>query len=97
MNLLKISQTEYIDFKMKHHDREEDLRKQQERQQNEIKSLEKLSSKYSAEIRALLNPDNKKDISGDMAETFISRIQVYPGKRMEVIFSFRADCLEGVK
>ncbi len=93
----KISQAEYIDFKMKHHDREDDLRKQQERQQNEIKALEKLSSEYLAEIRAMLNPDNKKDISRDMAESFISRIQIYPGKRMEVIFSFRADCLEGVK
>ncbi len=93
----KISQAEYIDFKMKHLDREEDLRKQQERQQSEIKELHKLSSEYSAKIRALLNPNNKKDISRDMAEAFISRIQVYPGKRMEVIFSFRADCLKGVK
>ena len=93
----KIPQKEYVAFKMRQADILEDLRKQQESQQQEIRALDKLSGKYMAAIKALLKLKSGKELTKDMIEAFISKIYVYPGKRIEVIFTFTADCMEGVK
>ena len=53
--------------------------------------------KYMAAIKALLKLKSGKELTKDMIEAFISKIYVYPGKRIEVIFTFTADCMEGVK
>ena len=55
------------------------------------KEQEKLEAKYLAAIKALLKLKNGKDLTKDMIETFISKIYVYPGKRIEVLFRFTAD------
>ena len=91
----KIPQKEYVAFKMRQADILEDLRKQQESQQQEIRALDKLSGKYMAAIQALLKLKSGKELTKDMIEAFISKIYVYPGKRIEVIFTFTADCMEG--
>lgn len=93
----KIPQKEYVAFKMSQVDILEDLRKQQESQKQEIRALDKLSGKYMAAIKALLKLKSGKELTKDMIEAFISKIYVYPGKRIEVIFTFTADCMEGVK
>ena len=93
----KIPQKEYVAFKMRQADILEDLRKQQESQQQEIRALDKLSGKYMAAIKALLKLKSGKELTKDMIEAFISKIYVYPGKCIEVIFTFTADCMEGVK
>lgn len=93
----KIRQKEYVAFKMKQENRQTDLRKRQETQQKEIEALEKLSGKYLAAIKALLKLKNGKELTKDMIEAFIREIYVYPGKRIEVIFTFTTDCMEGVK
>ena len=93
----KIPQKEYVAFKMSQVDILEDLRKQQESQKQEIRALDKLSGKYIAAIKALLKLKSGKELTKDMIEAFISKIYVYPGKRIEVIFTFTADCMEGVK
>ena len=93
----KVPQKEYVAFKMRQADILEDLRKQQESQQQEIRALDKLSGKYMAAIKALLKLKSGKELTKDMIEAFISKIYVYPGKRIEVIFTFTADCMEGVK
>ena len=93
----KIPQKEYVAFKMSQVDILEDLRKQQESQKQEIRALVKLSGKYMAAIKALLKLKSGKKLTKDMIEAFISKIYVYPGKRIEVIFTFTADCMEGVK
>lgn len=90
----KIRQKEYVAFKMKQENRQTDLRKRQETQQKEIKALEKLSGKYLAAIKALLKLKNGKELTKDMIEAFIREIYVYPGKRIEVIFTFTTDCME---
>ena len=87
----------YVAFKMKQEDRLADLRRQQEEQQKERKALDKLRGKYLSAVRALLKLKSGKELTKDMTEAFISKIYVYPGKRIEVIFTFTADCMEGVK
>ncbi len=66
-------------------------------QQKERKALDKLRGKYLSAVRALLKLKSGKELTKDMTEAFISKIYVYPRKRIEVIFTFTADCMEGVK
>ena len=93
----KIPQKEYVSFKMKQENRVSDLRKQKENQENKIKELKKLSAKYLAAIKSLLKLKSGQELTREMIEAFISKIYVYPGKRIEVLFSFTVDCLEGMK
>lgn len=93
----KIPQKEYVSFKMQQENKLADLKKQQEGQEKEIKALNKLSEKYLTAIKALLKLKSGKELTKDMIEAFISKIYVYPGKRIEIIFTFTADCMEGVK
>lgn len=69
----KVPQKEYVAFKMKQADILEDLRKQQEGQQQEIRALDKLSEKYMAAIKALLKLKSGKELTKDMIEAFISK------------------------
>ena len=92
-----ISQSEYVDYKMKQEDRLAELRKIEDGKKKEIKDLEKLSTKYLSSIKALLKLKSGKELSKEMIESFISKIYVYPGKRIEVLFAFTPDCMEGVR
>ena len=90
----------YMDYragKIQQENKLADLKKQQEGQEKEIKALNKLSEKYLTAIKALLKLKSGKELTKDMIEAFISKIYVYPGKRIEVIFTFTTDCMEGVK
>lgn len=92
-----MTQKDYVAYKMKQEDKLIDLRKIEEGQKREMKALEKLSGRYLSAIKALLKLKSGKELSKDMIEAFISKIYVYPGKRIEVLFTFTADCMEGVK
>lgn len=92
-----ISQKDYVDYKIKQEDKLIDLGKIEETQKNEVKALEKLLGRYLSAIRALLKLKSGKELTKEMIEAFISKIYVYPGKRIEVLFNFTADCMEGVK
>lgn len=93
----KIPQKDYVAYKMQQEDKLIDLRKIEEGQKKDIKALEKLSGRYLSVIKALLKLKSGKELTKDMVEAFISKIYVYPGKRIEVLFTFTADCMEGVK
>lgn len=101
----KIQQKKYVSYKMEQEDKLADLRKMEEIQRNEIKSLEKLSEKYLSEMKAVLKLKSGKELTKDMVEALIFQIYVYPGKRIEVLFNcsvpsqlyVKADCAEGGK
>lgn len=93
----KISQKDYVVYKMQQEDKLIELRKVEDGQKKDIKALEKLSGKYLSAIKALLKLKSGKELTKDMVEAFISKIYVYPGKRIEVLFTFSAECMEGVK
>lgn len=93
----KMLQKDYVSFKMKQEDRLEELRKQQQEWEKEKKELEKLETKYLAAIKALLKLKSGKDLTKDVVEAFIEKIYVYPGKRIEVLFTVTADSMEGVR
>lgn len=87
----KITQKEYAALKTKQADRLAELRKQQEEQQKEIGAWNKRSASYPAAVSGLFKIKNGKELTKDMIGAFISKISVYPGKRVEVIVSFAAD------
>lgn len=93
----KIQQKDYVAYKMKQEDRLLELGKEEERKRKELKALDKLSGRYLAAIKSLLKLKTGRELTKEMVEAFISRIYVYPGKRIEVLFTFTADCMEGVK
>lgn len=93
----KISQGDYESYKMKGKSGLAALRKLEETQKKEIRTLEGVYSKYLTAIKALLRLKSGKELTKDMIEAFISKIYVYYGKRIEVIFTFTIDCMEGEK
>ena len=93
----KMLQKDYVSFKMKQEDRLEELRKQQQEWEKEKKALEKLETKYLAAIKVLLKLKSGKDLTKDVVEAFVEKIYVYPGKRIEVLFTVTADSMEGVR
>ena len=86
----KIEQKDYVSFKMQQKSQMVDLKKQKAGQEKEIEKLNKLSAKYLAAVKALLKLKNENVLTKDMIEAFISKIYVYPGKRVEVLFTFTA-------
>lgn len=93
----KISQKEYSDCKSEQENRLEDLEKQKTGLEKERKDLEKFETKYIAVIKALVRFKSGKEMTREMVEAFISKIYIYPGKRIEVIFAFSADWMKGGK
>lgn len=90
----KMLQKDYVSFKIKQEDRLEELRKRRQEWEKEKKALEKLETKYLAAIKALLKLKSGKDLSKDVVGAFIEKIYVYPGKRIEVLFTVTADSME---
>ena len=93
----QILQKDYVAYKMKKENTLNELKKVEEQQQNRIVALEKLSGRYLLAIRAILKLKSGKELTKEIIEGLISKIYVYPGKRIEVLFAFTADCMEGVK
>ena len=89
-------QKDYVSFKMKQENRPEELRKQQQEWEKEKKALEKLETKYLAAIKALLKLKSGKYLTKDAVEAFVEKIYVYPGKRIEVLFTVTADSMEAL-
>lgn len=92
----KMLQKDYVSYKMKQEDRLTELRRQQQAYEEEKKALEKMKTKYLTAIKALLKLKSGKELTKDAVEAFISKIYVYPGKRIEVLFAVTADSMEGV-
>ena len=84
----RIPQKDYITYKIEMETRRLELKKQKEKQEAEIKNIEKMSGKYLAAIGSLLGLKTEKEITKEMIETFIEKIYVYPEKRIEIIFTF---------
>lgn len=92
----KISQKDYASRKIRNEERLEELERRRQGLEDEKNGLEKIEAKHIEAIRALLSLRDGSVLTKDMVEAFFSRIYVYPGKRVEVLFSFTPGCMEGV-
>lgn len=83
-----IPQKEYVAFKMQKDGQLEELTKQMSLIDEDKKELERKGKRYLKAIRSLIRWGSEKELTKELVETLIDRIYVYPGKRLEVVFSY---------
>lgn len=87
----KMTKERYMVYKRQQEKKIMDLKKQKEEQEEKLKKMEKASARYLADIRSLIKLKHKTDMTKEMLENFIENIYVYPGNRIEIIFTFVSD------
>ncbi|MBP3204639.1 MAG: DNA invertase, partial [Lachnospiraceae bacterium] len=88
-----ILQEEYAAAKRHREDALRKLQKAEEERKKQIRVLEKQAEKYLTAVKVLMDFGFDRDMTGEMLRTYIDKILVYPGKRVEVHFAFTADWL----
>lgn len=83
-----ICQKEYESSKMQREDRLEELTRQMDSIMKEEKTLEERGTDYLKRVHWLAQWKREQELTKDFMETFIDRIYVYPGKKVEVIFLY---------
>lgn len=84
----KMIQEEYVKYRLWKDERLEELAKQKAQYEKRTKNLERQGENYLKAIRSLVRLKNKETLTKDLMETFIDKIYIYPGKRVEVIFTY---------
>lgn len=92
----KLPQEKYVEFKMKQEEHLSELDKQTEELEEKQKRLEKAKEKYLKAVSSLLKLKKGEDLTTELVDSLIEKIYVYPGKRIEVQFSYVNEMLEGV-
>ena len=85
----KLSQQEYVRFKMEQEDNRRELEKQE-------KELEKTKEKYLRAVSSLLKLKKGEELTTELVDALVEKIYLYPGKRIEVQFRYVNEMLEGV-
>ena len=73
--------------KQKQHDGEELLKLQKERN-----SIDKEAERQNCFIRSVVKCEDAADLNAQIVSSLISRINVYSGKRVEIIWNFNIEC-----
>lgn len=95
-----LSQREYIAYRMQKEDRIRELETKQCQFREQISGLERDGEAYLKAVRALLkwkksaSSKNGQVLTKELIETLIEKIYVYPGKRVEVLFTYNDALLE---
>lgn len=92
----KLPQEKYVGFKMKQEEHLSGLDKQTAELEEKQKRLEKAEEKYLKAVSSLLKLKKGEDLTTELVDSLIEKIYVYPGKRIEVQFSYVNEMLEGV-
>lgn len=92
----KLSQKEYVNFKLGHENRMRELEKQAEELAQKRKSLEKVEGKYLNAVKSLLKLKEGEDLTAELVEALVEKVYVYPGKRFAVQFRYVNEMLERV-
>lgn len=91
-----MQQKEYIAHKLKQNDRVKKLQDKRTELFDRLKGLRKAEEKYLRAIKSLMKLKKGDDLTTELINDLIKRIDVYPGKRIEVQFQFTNKILEGV-
>lgn len=89
-----LSQKEYVAYKMQKEDRVRELEKQECSFREQASSLERDEETYLKAVRALVKLKAEKVLTKELIETLIEKIYVYPGKRVEVLFTYSDALME---
>lgn len=83
-----ILQSEYVAYKMQQEDEIGDLNRKKEKLETDRENLDTVSKKSIAAAHALYRLKSGRELTKEMVESLIRRIYVYPGKRIEVQFTY---------
>lgn len=84
----KLPQEEYVRYRLWKDEYMKELEKQRMQYMEAIKATEKKGEVYLKVVRALVSLKSQKELTKELVETLIDKIYVYPGKRVEVEFTF---------
>lgn len=84
----QLPQNEYVSFKLQKEKSLQELAEKSDSLIKEEKDLERKGENYLKAIRSLVKWNDKKKLTKELVETLTDRIYVYPGKRVEVVFSY---------
>lgn len=91
----RLSQKDYVEYKMCKENRLRDLEKQESSFREQEVSLEHDGETYLKAVRTLVKLKSKQVLTRELIETLIDKIYVYPGKRVEVLFTYSDALMEG--
>lgn len=83
-----IPQKEYVACKLKQKEKGKQLESRGQELEKTKKQLSSGMAAYEKKIRSLIQLRKQGTLSKDMIEALIQKIYVYPGKRVEVVFSY---------
>ena len=92
-----LPQEEYVRYRLWKDERLQELEKLKSQHQEEAKALERKGAIYLKAIRCLIKLKSGGELTKELVEALIERIYVYPGKRVEVLFTYSDVHMEGVK
>lgn len=92
----KMKQKEYIAVKKQHEEQRRKLDGQEKELKDRLKALQKVHGRYLKAVRSLTGLKSGGKLTADMAGALIEQIYVYPGKRVEILFCYTNEMLEGV-
>lgn len=84
----KLSQEEYVCCRLQWEEQQQELGKQNKRYEEERRRLRRDGETYLKAVRALIRLKSKEELDQELVEALIEKIQVYPGKRVEVVLTY---------
>lgn len=92
----KMIQKEYIAKKKKREECRRELCRREKEVEERLKAVKKVHGRYLKAVRSLAGLKRGNELTADMASALIEKIYVYPGKRVEILFCYTNEMLEGV-
>lgn len=90
-----LSQKDYVGYKMCKENRLRDLEKQEKSFRDREVSLARDGEAYLEAVRALVKLKSEQVVTKEFIEALTDKIYVYPGKRLEVLFTYSDAQVEG--
>ena len=92
-----LPQEEYVRYRLWKDERLQELEKLKSLHQEEAKALERKGEIYLKAVRSLIKLKSGGELTKELVEALIERVYVYPGKLVEVLFTYSDARMEGVK
>lgn len=92
-----LPQEDYVRYRLWKDEFLLELKKQKSQYKEEAKKLERKGDTYLKAIRSLIKLKNQKELTKELVEALIEKIYVYPGKRVEIVFTYSDIRMEEVE
>lgn len=93
----KLAQEEYVRYRLWKDERLMEFEKQKSQYQETAKNLKQKGETYLKAVRSLVKQKPQRQLTRELVEALIEKIYVYPGKRVEIVFTYGDIWTEGGK